>query len=61
MRKAMVVTPVRLHRDQLTEIRKRVAGSALLDQSKFIRLAVDHLLASDLGEVLREHVNAASL
>jgi hypothetical protein len=54
-----VVIPVRLDRDQVRAIAKRVAGSAILDRSKFIRLAIDHLLACDLGEVLKEHINAS--
>ena len=59
MKEDMVVTPVRLRRDQIKAIRKSVAYSPILDQSKFIRLAIDHLLVSDLGEVLKEHINAA--
>jgi hypothetical protein len=46
------ITNVRLSPEQETKIKSAVEGSSILDKSKFIRLAVDWLLVSNIGEVL---------
>ena len=49
---------IRLRPDQEERIHAIVERSAVLDTSKFMRIAVDWLLMSDLGEVLKKIVNA---
>jgi hypothetical protein len=49
---------IRLRPDQEERIKAIVERSAVLDTSKFMRIAVDWLLMSDLGEVLKKIVDA---
>ena len=49
---------IRLRPDQEERIKAIVQRSAVLDTSKFMRIAVDWLLMSDLGEVLKKIVDA---
>ena len=49
---------IRLRPDQEERIHAIVERSAVLDTSKFMRIAVDWLLMSDLGEVLKKIVDA---
>jgi hypothetical protein len=49
---------IRLRPDQEERIHAVVERSAVLDTSKFMRIAVDWLLMSDLGEVLKKIVDA---
>ena len=44
---------IRLRPDQEQRILEIVQRSAILDTSKFVRIAVDWLLMSDIGEVLK--------
>jgi hypothetical protein len=44
---------IRLRPDQEARIHAIVERSAILDTSKFVRIAVDWLLRSDIGEVIR--------
>jgi hypothetical protein len=48
---------VRLRPDQEERINAIVERSAILDFSKFVRIAVDWLLRSDIGEVIKEIVH----
>jgi hypothetical protein len=52
MKTTKQIVNVRLTPEQVKRINDRIAGSSLLDQSKFIRLAVEWLLVNDLGEVI---------
>jgi hypothetical protein len=49
---------IRLRPDQEERIHAIVERSAVLDTSKFMRIAVDWLLMSDIGEVLKKIVDA---
>jgi hypothetical protein len=49
---------IRLRPDQEERIHAVVERSAILDTSKFVRIAVDWLLMSDIGEVLKRIVDA---
>jgi hypothetical protein len=49
---------IRLRPDQEERIKAIVERSAILDTSKFMRIAVDWLLMSDLGEVMKKIVDA---
>jgi hypothetical protein len=49
---------IRLRPDQEERIKAIVERSAVLDASKFMRIAVDWLLMSDIGEVLKKIVDA---
>ena len=49
---------IRLRPDQEKRIKAIVERSAVLDTSKFMRIAVDWLLMSDLGEVIKKIVDA---
>ena len=44
---------IRLRPDQEERIHAIVERSAILDTSKFVRIAVDWLLRSDIGEVVK--------
>jgi hypothetical protein len=44
---------IRLRPDQEERINAIVERSAILDTSKFVRIAVDWLLRSDIGEVIK--------
>ena len=44
---------IRLRPDQEQRINAIVERSAILDTSKFVRIAVDWLLRSDIGEVIK--------
>jgi hypothetical protein len=48
---------IRLRPDQEKRINAIVERSAILDTSKFVRIAVDWLLRSDLGEVIKTIVD----
>jgi hypothetical protein len=48
---------VRLRPDQEERINAIVERSAILDTSKFVRIAVDWLLRSDIGEVIKKIVD----
>ena len=56
MRKKIV--NIRLRPDQEERIMAIVKRNAILDTSKFVRIAVDWLLMSDIGEVLKRIVDA---
>ena len=49
---------IRLRPDQEERINAIVERSAILDTSKFVRIAVDWLLMSDIGEVLKRIVDS---
>ena len=51
------IVNIRLRRDQEERINAIVERSAILDTSKFVRIAVDWLLRSDIGEVIRTIVD----
>jgi hypothetical protein len=51
------IVNIRLRPDQEERINAIVERSAILDTSKFVRIAVDWLLRSDLGEVIKEIVH----
>ena len=51
------IVNIRLRPDQEERINAIVARSAILDTSKFVRIAVDWLLRSDIGQVIKEIVN----
>jgi hypothetical protein len=51
------IVNIRLRPDQEERINAIVARSAILDTSKFVRIAVDWLLRSDIGEVIKEIVH----
>ena len=54
---AKKIVNIRLRPDQEEKINALVERSAILDTSKVVRIAVDWLLMSDIGEVLRRIVN----
>lgn len=54
---AKKIVNIRLRPDQEERIMVIVQRSAILDTSKFVRLAVDWLLMSDIGEVVKRVVN----
>jgi hypothetical protein len=47
------IVNIRLRQDQEERINAIVERSAILDTSKFVRIAVDWLLRSDIGEVIK--------
>jgi hypothetical protein len=47
------IVNIRLRPDQEKRINAIVERSAILDTSKFVRIAVDWLLRSDIGEVIK--------
>src|SRR4029077_3563777 len=51
------IVNIRLRPDQEERIHAIVERSAILDTSKFVRIAVDWLLRSDIGEVIKEIVH----
>ena len=51
------IVNIRLRPDQEARINAIVERSAILDTSKFVRIAVDWLLRSDLGEVIKTIVD----
>jgi Arc/MetJ-type ribon-helix-helix transcriptional regulator len=51
------IVNIRLRPDQEEKIDALVKRSAILDTSKVVRIAVDWLLMSDIGEVLAKIVN----
>jgi hypothetical protein len=55
---AKKIVNIRLRPDQEERILAIVQRSAILDTSKFVRIAVDWLLMSDIGEVLKRIVDA---
>jgi len=55
---AKKIVNIRLRPDQERRILDIVERSAILDTSKFVRIAVDWLLMSDIGEVLKKIVDA---
>jgi hypothetical protein len=57
---AKKIVNIRLRPDQEDRINAIVERSAILDTSKFVRIAVDWLLMSDLGEVLKKIVDSDS-
>jgi hypothetical protein len=50
---AKKIVNIRLRPDQEARINAIVERSAILDTSKFVRIAVDWLLRSDIGEVIK--------
>ena len=54
---AKKIVNIRLRPDQEERINAIVERSAILDTSKFVRIAVDWLLRSDLGEVIKNIVD----
>ena len=57
---AKKIVNIRLRPDQEERITAIVERSAILDTSKFVRIAVDWLLMSDIGEVLKRIVDGQS-
>ena len=51
------IVNIRLRPDQEARIHAIVERSAILDTSKFVRIAVDWLLRSDIGEVIKTIVD----
>ena len=51
---AKKIVNIRLRPDQEERINAIVERSAILDTSKFVRIAVDWLLMSDIGEVIKK-------
>jgi hypothetical protein len=51
------IVNIRLRPDQEERINAIVERSAILDTSKFVRIAVDWLLRSDIGEVIKKIVD----
>jgi hypothetical protein len=51
---AKKIVNIRLRPDQEQRILAIVQRSAILDTSKFVRIAVDWLLMSDIGELLKK-------
>ena len=51
------IVNIRLRPDQEERINAIVERSAILDTSKFVRIAVDWLLRSDIGEVIKTTVD----
>jgi hypothetical protein len=56
-RMAKKIVNIRLRPDQEDRINAIVERSAILDTSKFVRIAVDWLLRSDIGEVIKTIVD----
>jgi hypothetical protein len=54
---AKKIVNIRLRPDQEERINAIVQRSAILDTSKFVRIAVDWLLRSDIGEVIKTIVD----
>jgi len=54
---AKKIVNIRLRPDQEEKIDALVKRSAILDTSKVVRIAIDWLLMSDIGEVLTKIVN----
>ena len=54
---AKKIVNIRLRPDQEERINAIVERSAILDKSKFVRIAVDWLLRSDIGEVIKKIVD----
>jgi hypothetical protein len=52
------IVNIRLRPDQEERIMAIVERSAILDTSKFVRIAVDWLLMSDIGEVIKRIVDS---
>jgi len=52
------IVNIRLRPDQEERINAIVERSAILDTSKFVRIAVDWLLMSDIGEVIKKIVDS---
>jgi hypothetical protein len=52
------IVNIRLRPDQEDKINAIVQRSAILDTSKFVRIAVDWLLMSDIGEVIKKIVDS---
>ena len=57
-RMAKKIVNIRLRPDQEEKINAIVQRSAILDTSKFVRIAVDWLLMSDIGEVIKRIVDS---
>jgi hypothetical protein len=55
------IVNIRLRPDQEERINAIVERSAILDTSKFVRIAVDWLLRSDIGEVIKTIVDDKAL
>jgi hypothetical protein len=55
---AKKIVNIRLRPDQEDRINAIVERSAILDTSKFVRIAVDWLLMSDIGEVIKKIVDS---
>ena len=51
------IVNIRLRPDQEERIQALVERSAILDTSKFVRIAVDWLLRSNIGEVIKTIVD----
>ena len=51
------IVNIRLRPDQEERINAIVERSAILDTSKFVRIAVDWLLGSDIGQVIKTIVD----
>jgi hypothetical protein len=51
------IVNIRLRPDQEERINAIVQRSAILDTSKFVRIAVDWLLRSDIGQVIKTIVD----
>ena len=51
------IVNIRLRPDQEERIHEIVKRSAILDTSKFVRIAVDWLLRSNIGEVIKTIVD----
>jgi hypothetical protein len=56
-RMAKRIVNIRLRPDQEERINAIVERSAILDTSKFLRIAVDWLLRSDIGQVIKTIVD----
>ena len=54
---AKKIVNIRLRRDQEERINAIVERSAILDTSKFVRIAVDWLLRLDIGQVIKTIVD----
>jgi len=54
---AKKIVNIRLRPDHEARINAIVERSAILDTSKFVRIAVDWLLRSDIGQVIKEIVD----
>jgi hypothetical protein len=55
---AKKIVNIRLRPDQEERINAIVERSAILDTSKFVRIAVDWLLMADIGEVIKRIVDS---